>query len=81
MRVLHPTSSGDVVLRVAGVRSYEPLPMEGGLLVADGGRINSQLYPVALNSVNCKLVCACKRSEYLQGRMYFMPYLNISKTY
>lgn len=81
VRVQHPTDPLAAVLRVAGVRVYKPRPLDSGMLVAMGKEIDRELYPVALQSIDCKLVCACSKGDYKMGQMYFMPFFNISKTY
>lgn len=81
VRMSHPSNANADVLPVAGVQVYNPMPVHDGLLAASGTSINRAMYPVALSSIDSKLVCACSMGQYLVGRMHFMPYFNISKTY
>lgn len=81
VRLQHPSNPQATVLRVAGLRVYKPQPLEGGMMVAKGAAIDKDLYPVALDGVDCKLVCACSPTAYKHGTMFFMPFFNISKSY
>ena len=88
LKLEHPlgAAAGAEVLRLALCTVYLPMEKEGAAFVARHGQLSpdsdpsSGMYPVDLAIIRSKVV-GCLPEAYQKGRMYFMRYYNISKTY